>query len=434
MTRTLLLFLTLLCGNLLCASARADAVANVNHNGSVFRSFHGQGSATVRMVDASEVLIESRKKKKKYAIPLDLFHLQNGDFYLSEDGEVVVWKLKDHFLSSNVKPDADALVVYREGKLVKKLLLKDLVKDFQGLPSSVSHTNWQIAEKIDFDLLQLQLTTTEYKVFVIDLRDLKVLKESFLDSYDDAPIIVHGRFAKQSDVDRFSGAPAKFDVFKWIKGNYDEKQISVRGLDPKLPLPTGGPFILRREDGIWHFVGEFYDGVQRIAPQSSMKYGAYFLPRLSAELTPSGKLILRRQEQGNEGLVVVWLIPIKNLGNTPYTTVVTVVPGASWETKKEDPPIQPGRIFTYATINGDWKNVADKRSLLSIDHDVRNGMKTDSLNLTMPSPGPNFTTYEEGHLKLSNNPVNLSSTASVSEIKTFFANLQVKDVEVVDYK
>ncbi|HXH30294.1 MAG TPA: hypothetical protein VNJ01_05755 [Bacteriovoracaceae bacterium] len=429
----------------LYAHAHADFVDNINANGQVYRSLHSNATATVRLGPVNDLVVDSRKKNKTYHLPLDPYHLKHGDFYVSENGDLVVWMLKPSFLSNQVKEDTDGLMVFKDGKELGKLALRKLIDDFQAIPQTTSHSHWLLNEKYDFDLDQLLLTTSEYKTFIIDLSRVRILKESFLDSHNDAPIIVRGHFEQQSEVDRFSGAPVKLNVTKWIKGNYPHKQIEITGLGPKEHLPSGGPFVLRKEDKGWRYLGEFYDGVKRIAPQPSLKYSAAFLPRLSAQLTPSGRLILTREVKGEKGLVVVYLIPLKNLGHTPYTTVVTVIPDVEWNavmdvqhlqsgTKKTATPQHPQSLYNMETVNAKWSRTEDKNTLLSIEHREVNGIKTDLLHLNLPSPGKNFTPHEETRLKISENPINLSSTASVSEIKDFFAKLQVKNLEVHDHK
>lgn len=126
-------------------AAHADAVINWNKDGQEFVSESKRARVQVQL-EKTELLVTTEKKQRHLKMSLDL--LRTGNFFLSDNGEWIVWVLKSMAALFPDDPKNPVIVIFRNDKELKRFGLKDIGE--LKLSHTVSHVLWIDSAKVDF--------------------------------------------------------------------------------------------------------------------------------------------------------------------------------------------------------------------------------------------------------------------------------------------
>lgn len=114
---------------------------------------------------------------------------------VSDDGITLV--AVDDYSEREPSTDLEVLLFYREGKLVKKYLLGELLDDVSNISSSVSHFQWLFGrEPLSISDSRLNLTTFELVHYAFNTEKGHVLKKEQDSALSDDALYVYGKVTR----------------------------------------------------------------------------------------------------------------------------------------------------------------------------------------------------------------------------------------------
>jgi hypothetical protein len=238
---------------------RADETLNVNWTGRVFQSSRQSFNAQLDL--SLEELIISSSGRRRRRIKLKQYILENSDFFISDDGDLVVVLLKSNFYSgafglADDLPDSHGVIIFRNEKLIAEFSWKTLIEKTEFVSRSISHAKWLISHSIDFNKKIFAITTKSYLIYQFDLTTGKIASKKYIPEYENADYIVEGEIIQPSYAEQIAGKIGVFlEVTRWIKGQGPMKiQLAPKasGFDTK----ELGTFILRKQGDHWKSLGK----------------------------------------------------------------------------------------------------------------------------------------------------------------------------------
>lgn len=142
----------------------------------------------VMLAEYSEPLISSAGKQYSSSglykndgsnIPIWTVDWYAFTVYVSSDGEHLVRMGPWPSLKDGRRPDIQELAVafYKNGKLLKRYPISDLINNPSNLPQSVSHFQWEKEVSFDDTLNELTIITTEDNKYVFDVKFGEIITE-----------------------------------------------------------------------------------------------------------------------------------------------------------------------------------------------------------------------------------------------------------------
>jgi hypothetical protein len=236
--------------------AHADAVINWNRNGQEFVS-QAKGARVQIQFEKTELLVITERKRRRIQLSLEL--LRTGDFFVSENGDWVIWILKSSAAISPEDPKNPVIIIFYNEKEQKRFGLKDI----GNLPvtKSVSHSRWRQSVTVDFELSKIQFLEIgeNAREFEVDWKNGKVDSKSFVKpltpqeatlksqkEYADALQIYSKELQALTEwfteenkklalkVDKMSDAEVNSETEK-LRANYNRRMVKLQARLPKAP-------------------------------------------------------------------------------------------------------------------------------------------------------------------------------------------------------
>lgn len=140
-------------------------------------------------------LIEKATGTVLYKISEGRWSLPLMTVLVSDDGRNIT--AIDDYSASEPKKDLDVLIFYREGKLVKKYTLGEILDDIDNITHSASHFRWEFSEKpLAVVNSKLKFKTYELISYTFDINSGEILKKEKDPILSGDAIYVYGEIKK----------------------------------------------------------------------------------------------------------------------------------------------------------------------------------------------------------------------------------------------
>ena len=415
---------------LFATEAWADSHPNVNLPGQVWKSPQGAATLTLDKDLKGAALVAATRR---YNLDFQLLPEvgRDGDFYVSDSGALIVWVRKGHFYGHPDEKELrglNAVIFYREGKPVRTLGYAELMQRPELATRSVSHTNWLKQQAVDWQSGELRLVTMSFRRYVFDVETGKTREAGLLPSYARAEFIVYGKLTRSGE------AEGRLEVFRWLKG--EGPQLVSVSLGTARWLPDHAKqYVLQKSWGSWTLVGEYIDETEpQLATEPNpvsrdqIKWPVWIVPGAVVSRSGDGLTVSRSPAKNPEPAVLVIVIfDLDVAKNTPFKAAVAMNLSAADSSSGSSPGFRrsAAEIFIYEESLGKWRTESAAPNLSTIAAGTANLAGAYTFSADLPLTPKKLHWFEDGVLRLKDNPVTFIRAEPVSILRSVLGSLQL---------